>query len=129
MWEWGGGGGRGGVTGFSCHAATRSLLILRSIKRCGYPGRRESCLSFQAQPVFVFLRLTTLGPSVSSVSSSSPPFCPLSSQEVPAVMMKVLNIRVNPQRVSCPSFFSFIIIIIHPSELGLLLFLEWKGSG
>ncbi len=34
---------------FCCHAATQShSIILRSIKRCGYPGRRESCLSFHS---------------------------------------------------------------------------------
>lgn len=38
---------------FCCHAATQShSIILRSIKRCGYPGRRESCLSFHSHCFF-----------------------------------------------------------------------------
>lgn len=52
---------------FCCHAATQSpSIILRSIKRCGYPGRRESCLSFRSlffPPHFCLFRLTTPSPS------------------------------------------------------------------
>ncbi len=111
---------------FCCHAATQShSIILRSIKRCGYPGRRESCLSFHSHcffsPVSVFfvsqhsVPLTPLPPpsltpnlfslclSFLHLFSLSPPALlssPLLLQEVPAVMMKVLNIRGNPRRVS-----------------------------
>ena len=110
---------------FCCHAATQShSIIVRSIKSCGYPGRCESCLSFRSRCFFFIFLFSS--PSSSSHNNSSlwllflprllllltsflqlPLFTsPLSSllssllQEVPAVMMKVLNIRGNPRRVS-----------------------------
>lgn len=111
---------------FCCHAATQlHSIILRSIKRCGYPGRRDFCLSFHSQCFFFFsllqsfsshntsslwllslpfLLILTPFPSASflpftfSLSASCSPL--LSPQEVPVVMMKVLNIRGNPCRVS-----------------------------
>lgn len=62
-------------TEFCCHAATQlHSIILRSIKRCVYPGRRESCLSFHSHcfsPLFCLLRLTTLRSSDSSSPSLS----------------------------------------------------------
>lgn len=71
---------------FCCHAATQShSIILRSIKRCGYPGRRESCLSFQSHiffpPVFCLCRPLTPRPPalcdspVSCTTPSSPLLC------------------------------------------------------
>lgn len=73
---------------FCCHAATRlHSVIPRSIKRCGYPGRRESCLSFRSRLFFPpFFRLPTPRPRTRSASPvsyttpSPPPSCPLSFQ-------------------------------------------------
>lgn len=111
---------------FCCHAAIQShSIILRSIKRCGYPGRHESCLSFRSHrffpPFFCLFRLTTPRPRTRSASPvsyatpssplwlCSPSLCSLSLSplvlssllpEFPAVMMEVLNIRGNPCTVS-----------------------------
>lgn len=64
-------------TDFCCHAATQlHSIILRSIKRCVYPGRRESCLSFHSHcfsPPFCLLRLATLRSSDSFLSLSLTP--------------------------------------------------------
>lgn len=90
---------------FCCHAAIQShSIILRSIKRCGYPGRHESCLSFRSRcffpPFFCLFRLPTPRPRTRSASPVSyatpssplwlcspslcsfslPQSCPLSSQ-------------------------------------------------
>lgn len=70
---------------FCCHAATQSHSIIpRSIKRCGYPGRHESCLSFRSRlffpPLFCLCCLPTPRPrthSASPVSYATPssPLC------------------------------------------------------
>lgn len=109
---------------FCCHAATHSHSIIpRSIKRCGYPGRRVSCLGFRSRRSFPLpfsvsavsqhpVPRHLLPPSVSS-TTPSPPVClsllhPHSSllPEFPAVMMSVLDIRGNPCSPSLSRSFS-----------------------
>lgn len=101
-----------------CHATAQALsIILRSIKRCGYPGRCESCLSFHSHS-FVFISLYASPSSPPKFFSHSSLVSPLSLlpfislffyfylrsprfffllHKVPAaVVMKALNIRGNP---------------------------------
>lgn len=65
---------------FCCHAATQlHSIILRSIKRCGYPGRRDFCLSFHSQCFFFFLPVTVFFFSQHFVSLTPiPPISPYS---------------------------------------------------
>ena len=65
---------------FCCHAATQShSIIVRSIKRCGYPGRRESCLSFRLRRfLFFFLPIFFVSQQLVPLTplSPSPPLTP-----------------------------------------------------
>lgn len=79
---------------FRCHAATHlHSIILRSIKRCGYPGRRESCLSVQSLSFYLFFvsRHLVAPPDLSLPSYSLTPHlpspCPLPSSQSPALLI------------------------------------------
>lgn len=88
---------------FCCHAATQShSIILRSIKRCGYPGRRESCLSFHSHRFFLPL-------SVFFVSQHFVLLTPLPT----------LSLTSNPPHALCLSLLSFTFFLLAPSSLHL----------
>lgn len=87
---------------FCCHAATQSHSIIpRSIKRCGYPGRRESCLSSRSRLFFFPLPF-----SVSAVSR----------QPVPRHFLPPLSLTPHPLPRSA-SLFGFPSPPLSPSPV------------
>lgn len=85
---------------FCCHAATQShSIIARSIKRCGYPGRHESCLSFHSRLFFpLFFSLCCLPTPLPRTHSASP-----ASYATPSSPLCLCSVSFAPSLPqSCP---------------------------